>query len=261
MTTALITGASVGIGRELSLICAAQHMDLVLISRDCAALNLVAKQCQTLGASKCLVIANDLTKREAATTIVEELDKQGTAIDILINNAGFGSNGPFMESDLGIELSMIDLNVRVLVELTRLIGSKMAAQRSGRIMNVASTAAFQPGPLMATYYATKAFVLSFSEALAEELSGYGISVTTLCPGPTRTEFAKRAGIENSRMFHEKFAQSMDSVAVAAAGFEGMMRGKRLVIPGLMNRISSLAVRLVPIGITTKITKRLNFVSK
>ena len=261
MTTALITGASVGIGRELALIFAAQRMDLVLVSRDKAALEQVANQCRVIGSPMCLVIDRDLTRREASSELAVELDKQSIEVDILINNAGFGSNGPFLKSDLGLELSMIDLNVRALVELTKLFGAKMAEHGAGRIMNVASTAAFQPGPLMATYYATKAFVLSFSAALSEELSGTGVTVTTLCPGPTGTEFAKRAGIENTRMFHEKFAQTMDGKTVAMAGFKGMMRGKRIVIPGLMNRLGSIIVKFIPIGVITKITKRLNFAAK
>ena len=236
-------------------------MDLVLVSRDKQSLELVANQCRILGSPMCLVIDRDLTKREAPGELTAVVDKQNIKVDILINNAGFGSNGPFLNSDLNLELSMIDLNVRALVELSNLFGAKMAERGAGRIMNVASTAAFQPGPLMATYYATKAFVLSFSAALAEELAGTGVTVTTLCPGPTRTEFAKRAGIENTRMFHEKFAQTMDCASVAIAGYEGMMRGKRIVIPGLMNRLGSIMVRFVPIGVITKITKRLNFVAK
>lgn len=163
-------------------------------------------------------------------------------MDVLVNNAGFGTYGAFAETDLGTELEMLQLNIATLTHLTKLFLEKMLAEGNGKILNVASTAAFQPGPLMAVYYASKAYVLSFSEALANELRGTGVSVTALCPGPTRTGFQRRAGMGASRLFDWGV---MDAPTVATIGYRGLMRERPLIIPGLKNKLLGFSVRLAP----------------
>ena len=175
-------------------------------------------------------------------------------VDVLVNDAGFGVYGPFSQTDGAKELEMIQVNISALTHLTKLFLPAMLERRCGRILNVASTAAFQPGPLMAVYYASKAYVLSFSEALANELAGTGVTVTALCPGPTDTEFQKQAGLEKTRLFSNPFVR--DARSVARAGYEGMLSGKRIVIPGVANRLLAQSVRFAPRRFVTAIARSL-----
>jgi short-subunit dehydrogenase len=187
--TALVTGASSGIGLDLAKRFAAEGYDVALVARSEGKLKEVAAALEAEHKVRAHVVTADLAKAGAADALVAALDARGIDVDVLVNNAGYASYGAFAETDLADELAMIQVNVVVLTHLTKLLVRKMVAKRSGRVLNVASTAAFQPGPLMAVYYATKAYVLSFSEAIAEELRDTGVTVTALCPGPTRTAFA------------------------------------------------------------------------
>jgi short-subunit dehydrogenase len=247
--TALITGASGGIGADLADLFAADGYDLVLVARNVSKLEEVAARARSRGVNA-QVLAADLAKPDAP----REIAAQVARVDALVNNAGFGVVGPFAETDGAQELEMLQVNIVALTHLTKLFLPQMIARKRGYVMNVASTAAFQPGPLMAVYYATKAYVLSFSEALAEEVSGSGVSVTALCPGPTATGFADAAAMTKTNLFTK--IQPADSRGVARAGFEGMKRGRRIVIPGLRNRIMAQSVRVSPRALVTKIVRRL-----
>jgi short-subunit dehydrogenase len=189
--------------------------------------------------------------------LVRQIRQDAGTIEVLINNAGFGLSGAFVDTDLVRELEMIQLNVVSLVILTKLLAKEMVERKRGKILNVASTAAFQPGPLMAIYYATKTFVLSFSEALAEELKESGVTVTALCPGPTATQFSKRAELEKSRLFQGGIVAVLDPVTVAKIGYEGLIKGQRVVIPGLINKLGVLSVRVTPRRLVAQIARRLN----
>src|SRR3954465_2902869 len=195
---ALVTGASAGIGRELAKILAREGHDLLLVARREPDLTPLAAELKEQYDADSRVITADLAKPRAAQTLVKELGPT-TTVDVLVNNAGFGGHGAFWERERDADLRQIAVNVTALTDLTRLLLPGMVERHRGRILNVASTAAFQPGPLMAVYYATKAYVLSFSQALAEELSGTGVTVTTLCPGVTETEFQQVAGAEGLRL--------------------------------------------------------------
>jgi short-subunit dehydrogenase len=243
--TALITGASSGIGMDFSRLLSRDGYELFLVARSEAKLRELAKE---LGNAK--VIVADLVSPDAPQRI---FDASG-GVDVLINNAGFGLSGPFVEMDLRKELEMIQVNVAALTHLTRLFLPPMLARKSGHILNVASTAAFLPGPLMAVYYATKAYVLSFSEAIADELRGTGVTVTALCPGPTATGFAEVAGMESSRLF--KLVKPMSSEAVARYGLRAMQDGKRVAIPGIANKLSTQSIRVSPRRLVTTIVRKL-----
>jgi short-subunit dehydrogenase len=252
--TALVTGASAGIGCELARLFARDRYDLVLVARRRARLEALVAELTAAWGIRCEVIEKDLSAAGAAQTVLDELASKRIEVDVLVNNAGFGAGGKFVRGDPEVQLQMLQLNVVTLTHLTRLLLPGMLSRRRGKIMNVASTAAFQPGPLMAVYFASKAYVLSLSEALAEELRGTGVSVTALCPGPTATEFQERAGLEKSRLFD---ANTMTAAAVAAAGYAGLMRGKRLVIPGLRNRALVTAVRFAPRSVVTRVVRKMN----
>ena len=197
--------------------------------------------------------AADLRDADAPKRLFDYCSNEKFAVDILVNNAGIGLGGEFGESDINRQIEIIRVNIEALTHLTGLFLPQMMLRRSGRILNVASTAAFQPGPLMAVYYASKAYVLSFSEALAEELRNTGVTVTALCPGPTRTKFAAAADIEMSRLFAAGAASAAD---VAEFGYEATMRGKRVAIPGMMNKIVAQANRFAPRIVSTKISRML-----
>jgi short-subunit dehydrogenase len=252
--TALITGASGGIGLELARRFAAGGYDLVLVARSTARLEELAGELRKHGGAV-LVLAKDLAKPESPEEVFRELEAAGVAVDVLVNNAGFATYGPFVETDLGRELEELQLNVVTLTHLTKKLLPGMLARRRGGVLNLASTAGFQPGPLMAVYYATKAYVISFSEALAEELSGTGVAVSVLCPGPTATGFQKRAGMEASKLF-SGMLQVADAAAVARAGYEGFRAGKRIVIPGLINKVGVQSIRVSPRALITKMVKRM-----
>lgn len=200
------------------------------------------------------VITADLSKARAAQTIVKELGPDAQ-IDVLVNNAGFGGHGKFWERKADDELRMIAVNITALTELTRLLLPQMVKRHRGRVLNVASTAAFQPGPFMSVYYASKAYVLSFSQAIASELAGTGVTVTALCPGVTITEFQHVAGVEHVPL--TKGPLSMSARAVAEAAYKGMSHGKLLVVPGVHNKVGAASVRLAPRAMMLKIVRRLH----
>jgi uncharacterized protein len=249
----LITGASNGIGYELARLFAKKKYSLVLVSSDEEKLNKAAKNIKDEFDTFVKVIVKDLRKINSAKEIYKELNKETIKINILVNNAGFGLFGKFDDTNLEKEIDMIQVNNISLTQLTKLFLKDMIERKDGKILNVASTAAFQPGPLMAVYYATKSYVLSFSEALAEELKGTGVSVTTLCPGPTKTGFEKRADLEDSKLF--KSIKVMESKDVARIGYEGLMKNKRVVIPGFTNNVMANAPRFVPRNFVTSAVKK------
>jgi short-subunit dehydrogenase len=247
MPTALITGASGGIGLELARIFAREGYGLVLVARSRGRLDEIAAE---LKPAPVQVIAKDLTLPGAP----EEIQREVPKIDVLVNNAGYGVYGPFVKNPLADEVGMLQLNMTALVVLTKLYLPGMVAARNGKILNVASTAAFQPGPFMALYYATKAFVLSFSEAIASELEGTGVTVTAFCPGPTATGFQERSNMENSRLMRRM--KVMDARTVAEAGYRALMAGKPVAIPGLLNKLLAQSVRFSPRSMVTKIARKM-----
>jgi short-subunit dehydrogenase len=250
--TALITGASSGIGLDLAKLMA-PNFDLIITARNQAELEKIAQELQAEHGNHVHVVPADLTLAEAPQQIFAEIERRGLPVDILINNAGFGSYGAFAESAPKTSLDMVEVNIAALTALTRLALPGMILRKRGRIMNVASTAGFQPGPLMAVYYATKAYVIMFSEAIANELKGSGVTVTCFCPGATATNFAGRANMEESRLFKLGAMKSKD---VALAGYKGMLAGKGLVIPGFLNKTLAMSVRFSPRKLVTGISRSL-----
>jgi short-subunit dehydrogenase len=252
--TALVTGASAGLGRELARLAAGDGHDLVLVARRRERLEELAAELTSAHGVQVTVIASDLSEQAAPAEIAERIHTAGTQIDFLINNAGFGSCGPFSRAVLDREVEMIHLNIRALVQLTHLFLPGMVARKSGRILNVASVAGFVPGPYMATYYASKAFVLSFTEGLAGELRGTGVSITASCPGPTETEFGAVAGSTKSKLFQSGVATA---APVALHAYRAMMAGKVVAIPGLMNKLIAQSARFAPRAWLRAIAAHLN----
>jgi short-subunit dehydrogenase len=252
--TVLLTGASSGIGREFARLFAADGHDLVLVARRRAALEQLAGELVDRHGINCVVIARDLAHAGEGATIYAEVEARDLEISILVNNAGFGDYGPFAEADLQRQLAMLRVNVEVLTELTHWCLPSMIEAGRGHVLNVASTAAFQPGPLMAVYYASKAYVLHFSEAIAEELQGTGVKVTAFCPGPTKSGFQSEAGMEASRLVRGPMPSAAD---VARVGYRAMWRGKRVVVPGLLNRMLVQSVRLSPRRLVSRLVRSLN----
>jgi short-subunit dehydrogenase len=255
--TALVTDATSGIGLELSKILATSDYKLVLVARDEQRLRRFAADLPKNRDFSTEVFATDLSVPGTAEKVYNQLRQRGIKIDLLVNNAGFGLTSAFMETDLRRELELIQLNIVSLVVLTKFVVREMLQRKQGRILNVASTAAFQPGPFMAIYYASKAFVLSFTEGLAEELKDTGLTITTLCPGPTATEFSTSAGVQKSKLFASGVVPVMNAKTVAEIAYRGLIEGRRVVIPGLMNRIGVQALRLSPRRLVTQLVKFLN----
>jgi uncharacterized protein len=249
--TVLITGASGGIGYELAKLFARDHHNLVLVARSADKLAQVAKELQTQGVTV-KTIALDLAEPPAPRFLFDQLQREGIAIDILINNAGLGAFGEFAQMPEEEIHGQIDLNITALTALTRLFLPFMVQRRSGKIMNVASTAGFQPGPLMAVYYATKAYVISFTEAIANELRHSGVTVTCFCPGATNTGFAKRAGNEQSRVFKQFGAMSAERVALD--GYRALMEGRTLAISGMQNWLVAQSTRFAPRKMVTALSR-------
>jgi len=252
--TVLITGASAGIGLELARLFAADGSDVVIVARRVDRLNELADELRSRFKSNVIAIPADLTEKEARTRLFDGLRRDGVQVDVLVNNAGFGAHGAIVDLPVERQLEMIELNVAALVHLTCLFLPGMKERGRGGILNVGSTAAFQPGPFMAVYYATKAFVLHFTEALATELRGSPIIVTCLAPGPTHTEFASTAELERTRLFSSGV---MDVQTVARAGYRGFRQNKAIVIPGLKNKALAFAVRLVPRAVARRIVEMIN----
>jgi uncharacterized protein len=247
---ALVTGASAGLGVEFARQLSKRGHNLVLVARRKERLEELAKQ---LG--KARAVAIDLSKATAAAKLMADLETNGETVDLLVNNAGFGLIGQFADLDAKRERQMIDLNVGTLADLCRAVAPAMIKRKSGGIINVASTAAFQPGPKMAVYFATKAFVLSLSEALHEELKPHGVKVTCLCPGPTRTEFGDVAGFGGNGLFDRV---AMDSPKVVEAGLDGFDSNKAVVVPGIMNKITASSGRFAPRSVVRKIAGAIKY---
>lgn len=250
----LITGASAGIGYELARVFAEKGYDEILIARQQPALSRVAERLSAEYGISVTVIPADLAHPDSAREIHNEVKRRGLRVDILVQNAGFGVFGPFAETSLKDEMDMIQVHIASLTVLTKLVLHDMLARKSGRILNVASTAAFQPGPGMAIYYATKAYLLSFSEAISNELQRTGVTVSVLCPGPTRTGFQEKAGMEHAIVAK---VGMMDAATVARAGYNGMMRGRAVIVPGLVNNLLVFAVRFVPRSVVRWCVRRLH----
>jgi hypothetical protein len=250
--TALITGASGGIGRELAHLFAADGDDVVLLARSEDALVDLGERLQEEYGVGVTVVVKDLADPASPAEVQAALDERGITVDTLVNNAGFATYGAFVETDWDVERNELAVNVLALTELTKRFLPGMVERGEGQVLNVASTAAFQPGPLMSVYYASKAYVLSFSEGLAGELEGTGVTVTALCPGPTETGFQSRAEMGASRLVQGGLDDPGD---VARAGYEGMRAGKTVVVPGLQNKLQTLLVRLLPRSVVRSLVRR------
>ncbi len=252
--TALITGASAGLGRDFATLFAADGYDVVLVARRKQRLEQIKQELESTFSITATVLPADLTDPASPQAIFDATNDAGLAVDFLVNNAGFGSNGPFVDQDAQREVDMVSVNVSSLVHLTGLFAPQMVDRGFGRILNIGSMAGFQAGPYMATYYASKAFVNHFSEALSHELAGTGVTVTVSCPGPTTTEFGAIAGNDKAKMFKGRPATSEQ---VARDAYKGMLKGNRMVVHGLKNKFLLQTLRMTPRGIVHKISARLN----
>ncbi len=252
--TALITGASSGIGKALASEFAKDGYNLVLAARGVAKMQAVADEIQKRYKVKVAVIGADLESNDGATRLHADIKARGITLSVLVNNAGYGTFGEFKQSALAPELAMMQLNMNTVVSLSKLFLPDLIATR-GKLLNTASTAAFQPGPYMAVYYATKAFVLSFSEAIAAELEGTGVTVTALCPGPTASGFQDKADMHDSALVRGKKLPTSEEVA--AAGYRAMQRGQRVFVPGAMNWIMAQSIRFTPRNMVTMMVKMMS----
>lgn len=249
----LVTGASRGIGRALALEFASHGHDLILSARNEAELNELAAAIRRQHGVHAHVYPADLVQPDAPAELFAAIEQAGHIVDVLVNNAGFGVYGKFAETPADEDLELLAVNVVALTMLTKLYLPGMIARKHGRIVNVASTGAFQPGPWLNTYYASKAYVLSFTEALAEELRRTGVTATALCPGVTASNFADRSKMGGARILRGPI---MSAERVARVGYHGAMRGRRIVIPGLMNRLMQQSVRIAPRGLVTWVVGRM-----
>ena len=254
MKTALITGASSGIGYELAKIHAGKGGNLVLVARNKTILDQLKNELEKQYQIQVYTIGKDLSLPNAVQEVYEETTKQNIKVDYLINNAGFGTFGLFPISDWDKELQMLSLNVVALTELTKLYVKDMVKQKSGKIMNVASTAAFQPCPTMAVYGATKAYVLSFSEAVDNEVRDKGVTVTALCPGATTSGFQAAANMTDSKLFKNKKLPS--SKDVAEYGYDAMLKGKAVAIHGTLNYLMANTVRFTPRALVVAMARKI-----
>ncbi|MES2613815.1 MAG: SDR family oxidoreductase [Bdellovibrionota bacterium] len=253
-TTALITGASSGIGYEFAKLFAKNRHNLILVARNEDKLNTFAKELSQEHGVKCSIISCDLSKPGAAQEIERKVKALNLTVDYLINNAGFSNFGFFKDTDFKKESECVQVNVTALTELSKIFLPSMVAKRTGGILNVASIAAYQPGPLMAVYYATKAYVTSFSEALSNELAGTGVHVSVLCPGVTKTNFFTSANMQNSKLL-KSFLPMADSASVAMAGYNGFFGHKKVIVPGIFNKIAVCSTRFIPRNLTAKIARK------
>ena len=252
---ALVTGASSGIGAELARELVRHGHDVVLTARRTSELEALAAELRQAGAVA-TVVPKDLSVPGAARELARELDARGMRVDVLINNAGFGDVGPFVREDPDRIDAMLQLNVVALTALSRAFLPAMVARGRGRVMLVSSTAAFQPGPNMATYCASKAYVLSLGEALARELRGTGVTLTTLCPGATHSGFASASGAESLPLFTSKLVPKMSSTSVARAGYDAMMRGKPVLVTGFVNKAVAFSSRVFPRAVVFSVARLL-----
>ena len=250
--TALITGASAGIGAELARVFAARGHDVILVARRQDALEALAGQLEGKHKVRATVLPADLALSSAPLELFESIRGAGLDVDILVNNAGFGLHGEFLDTDIDRELRMIQVNVAALVHLTKLFAPPMVHRRRGGIMNVASIAGVFPGPYMSIYYASKAFVLSFTESLAQELRDSGVKVSALCPGPTTTEFHDVAGGKNTRLMTR--GSVADARSVAEFGYKALQRGTVVAIPGVQNKLLVQAKRIAPRALVARLAR-------
>jgi short-subunit dehydrogenase len=250
----LITGASSGIGRELARCFAADKSRLVLVARNTAALQSLADELNRKYGIQTMVLTADLSRPETPARVFNELQQAGVMVDVLVNNAGFGAHGVFAELPLGRQLEMVRVNLAALTELTGLFLPGMIKRKRGGVLNVGSLAGFLPGPGMAVYFATKAYVLSFTEALAEELAGTGLTVTALCPGPTSTNFGNVARGQREHRFK---IPKMSAEVVARCGHRAFRKGRVLCVPGVLNHFLIFLARITPRRLQRKIVKSLN----
>ncbi|UII57737.1 SDR family oxidoreductase [Cytobacillus spongiae] len=249
--TVLITGASGGIGEQFAEKFAREGYDIIASARSYDKLILLKNRLEKTYHIKVHIFAKDLSIADEIDALYEDIQSMNIRVDVLINNAGFGLYGEFLETDLSQELNMIDLNIRSLTHLTKLVLRDMVKHNEGKILNVASTAAFQPGPLMAVYYATKAYVLSFTEAINNELNNTNITVSALCPGPTATGFSDRADLAQSKLFQ---AGVMDVETVVNIGYEQLFNKQTVIIPGFKNKLLANSIRFVPRKIVPSIVR-------
>jgi short-subunit dehydrogenase len=252
--TALITGASNGIGLELAKIHASKGGNLVLVARNKSKLDELKTELENQYKVSVYTIGKDLSLTNAAQEVYDETKKENIQVDYLINNAGFGDFGMFIETNWNKELQMINLNITSLTQFTKLYLQDMVKRRSGKIMNVASTAAFQSGPTMSVYCATKAYVLSFTEAISNEVFDKGITITALCPGATETGFQTAGGLQESKLFKDKKLPTAKEVA--EYGYKSMIKGKTVAIHGIMNYIMSNSVRFIPRALVVKVSRKM-----
>lgn len=248
---ALVTGASSGIGYELAKVLAKDGKNLVIVARSQDKLEELKTEIENKYGTSVRVLPKDLSNPNAPQEIFSELEKDGVNMDVLVNNAGYGVYGMFSETDLREELAMIQVNATSLIHLTKLFLKQMLENKSGWILNVASLCSFLSSPLESVYCASKSLVLHFSEALANELQGTGVTVTCLCPGLAKTEFHKRAHMENTKVAKRKM---MDAAAVAEAGYKALKKGKVVVIPGLIFKTAPLFARFAPRNLVTKVVR-------
>ncbi|MBY0093545.1 SDR family oxidoreductase [Priestia aryabhattai] len=249
---ALITGAWGGIGKELAYQFAKDEHPVILVARSADKLAAIGENLKSTYNIEVITIVKDLSREEEIQSLYEELKNKKMHVDYLVNNAGFRLYGKFIETALDEELNMIDLNIRALTHLTKLFLPDMVKRNRGKILNIASVAAFMPGPLMTVYYATKAYVLSFTEALENELRGINVTVSALCPGPTKTGFSDRAQLSNSKLFQ---SGAMDVETVTKVGYKKFMKGQTVIVPGVQFRLATFIPRFVPRKWLTSVVRR------
>lgn len=252
---AVVTGASAGLGELFATRFAKDGCDVVVVARNEARLERLRASLERLHQVRVHVVPVDLSQPGAAQAVFAACEARGLTVEFLVNNAGFGTHGAFLAQDVKRQAEMVTVNCTALVELCHLFGTGMQARGKGRILNIASTAAFQGGPLMATYYATKAFVLSFSEALAEELQKSGVTVTAHCPGATHTEFAQQAGIAQTRLFARPGVAKAEDVVDHA--YEAMMQGEIVSVHGLLNWAAVVGTRTIPRSVARRLALMIN----
>lgn len=252
--TALITGASSGIGKSLAFEFAKNNFNLIVVAEKEEELAQTAKEIKSEYLVEVYEIPIDLTKEEAPQRIYDQVRTEGLQIDVLVNDAGVGQKEKFHETEVDKDITIIRLNIEALVRLTKLFVRDMVTRGDGKILNLGSVAGFQPGPMLAVYHASKAFVVSFSEAISKELEGTGVTVTALCPGPTDTNFFNRADMENARILEAGTVMEPDKVA--KIGFEALMEGERVIIPGMSNKMLTFSRRLIPQKLQANLHKKM-----